>query len=529
MTSLSTNMTRYSVIKRSLLLVALFAFIGMSTLAPTAWARPNVGQWTGIPQAWQALSEKASTVKSKFVAPVQRVASEKLTAPVSRVNGVVRALTKRPQWVSPEQAASLIQPGQRVYLPIGHASIKTVLKALSEQKDRLTTLRPVEIFGMGHGAHPSVFNTDGKITARSIFVGANTRDAVARGWGSFSPVFLSRVPRLIREGKFPVDVALIQVSPPDKLGFVTLGPTAGDTLAALEKANIVIAEVNPNVPKTYGATKIHQSRITHRVNANYELSAHPRVELTDVERTIARNILSLIPEKNPTLQFGIGGIPDAVAGELAKSGRKDLRVHSEMISDGVMDLARANAIKGKVKYSFAMGSGEFLNWLNRNKQAKAYPTDYINDTSRIGKIDNFVAINSALRVDLTGQVNAQYVRDQWYSGVGGQVDFMRGAMQSKGGRAVIALPATSTISDGNGGKKLVSRIVPRLGEGDKVTTSMHDIQYVVTEFGVADLDGKSDVERAKALIAISHPQFRAELTQSLHQQLEARRQAVVAR
>ncbi|MCK5800385.1 MAG: acetyl-CoA hydrolase/transferase family protein, partial [Deltaproteobacteria bacterium] len=274
----------------------------------------------------------------------------------------------------------------------------------------------------------------------------------------------------------------------------------------------------PNVPRTNGVTKIHISRIDAIVKSNEPQVALPEPKIGKTEKAIAKYIVKLIP-KNPTLQFGIGGIPDAVAGLLAASGRKDLRVRSEMISDGVVKLAEAGAIKGKVAYSFAMGSQKMLSWLNNNKKARTYTTDQINDPASLASIKRMVSVNSALRVDLNGQVNAQYVKDSWYSGVGGQVDFFRGAMGSDGGKAILALPATTTLKTG----KVISRIVPHLGEGDIVTTSMHDVQYVVTEYGVAHIDGKTAVARARALIKIAAPQFRRTLTKNLNAQLDKRR------
>lgn len=283
----------------------------------------------------------------------------------------------------------------------------------------------------------------------------------------------------------------------------------------------MIAEVNPNVPRTNGATKIHISRLNAVVHSNKPLTPLKATKIGETERKIAKNVVKLIP-KNPTLQFGIGAIPDAVAGLLGKAGRKDLRVWSEMISDGTMNLVKAGAVKGKVIYSFAEGTTNFLKWMNGNRKLRAKPTDVINNPANLAKINNLVAVNSAVRVDLKGQINAQYIRDTWYSGVGGQVDFMRGAMASKNGRAILALPSTSTLPDGKGGKKVVSRIVPRLGSTDVVTTSLHDVQYVVTEHGVASLDGKTDVQRAKALIKVAAPQFRKELTRELNAQLAER-------
>ena len=228
----------------------------------------------------------------------------------------------------------------------------------------------------------------------------------------------------------------------------------------------------------------------------------------------------------PTLQFGIGGIPDAVAEALSSSPElKACRVRSELIGPGTQRLVESGKVKGKVTYTFAQGGPSFLKFLDGNRKLVARTVDKVNDPASIGKEKRMIAINSALRVDLNGQVNAQYIKGEWYSGVGGQVDFMRGAMTSKHGKAIIALPSVTEISDGKGGTKLVSKIVPRLGEDDVVTTNMHDVQYIVTEHGVAALEGKSDVERARALIAVAHPQFRAELTAALDAQLATRKAA----
>ncbi len=444
------------------------------------------------------------------------------------VGKFVRRLTHRPKVVSAEQAAKMIKAGDKVWMPIGHQISGAVVDALAarakDPKGGFTSKNPVEVVALSNVAGRKLFDRGGKIQPKALFVGSNNRDAIAGGRGSFVPVFLSRIPKLLKEGTIKIDRAVIQVSPPDRLGYVTLGASAAATIAALGKAKTIIAEVNPNVPRTNGATKFHISKLDAIVKSNTPQVTLPEPTIGETEKAIAKHIVKLIP-KNPTLQFGIGGIPDAVAGQLAASGRKDLRVHSEMISDGVMKLAQAGAVKGKVKYSFAMGSQKMLNWLNNNRKAKAYTTDYINDPARVSKIKNMISVNSALRVDLSGQVNAQYVKDSWYSGVGGQVDFFRGAMGSKGGKAILALPSTTKLKNG----KVISRIVPRLGEGDVVTTSMHDVQFVVTEHGVAKLDGKSAVERARALIKVAAPQFRQELTRKLDAQLNARKTAEQAR
>jgi len=445
----------------------------------------------------------------------------------SRFSRLVRMVTARPKAISARKAASLIKPGTQLFTPLGHSVAASVLNALGKRakdpKGGLNADKPVEIVGLSNTISPKLFDRAGKVVPHSLFLAGNTREAVNAGRGSFVPVFLSRIPGLIRKGSIKVDTALVQVSKPDKMGYVTLGSTAGVTLAALEKAKTIIAEVNPNVPRTHGATKIHISQLDYVVPSRAKQVEVPPAPVSDVEKAIAKHVTSLIPKKNPTLQFGIGGIPNAVAGELAAAGRKDIRVHSEMISDGVMQLVKSGAVRGKVRYSFAMGSGKFLKWMDKNRKLEAKPSDFVNDPARIGKLQNMVAINSAFSVDLKGQVNAQYRKGDWYSGVGGQVDFMRGAMASKNGRAILALPATFSTKDKQGNKVLKSRIKANLGSEDVVTTSMHDVQYVVTEFGVASLDGKTAVQRAKALIKVAHPQFRAELTAQLDREMGGRK------
>lgn len=432
---------------------------------------------------------------------------------------------RTPTYRTPAQAAAQIRPGHNVYVPVGHSVAKSVLQALGARANKPSALsgeEPVHIVGLTNVASRRLYDTD-KIVARSLFIGSNNRDAIAQGRGDFHPVHLSRIPRLIRDGTIPVDVALIQVSPPDADGMVSLGPTTAATLAAMDKARTVIAEVNPNVPRTHGDARVHQSRIHYMVRADDPLTTIDPVPATKVDQKIAEHVMKLIPER-PTLQFGIGATTDAVAGLLADSGRKDLRVHSEMISDGTMRLVESGAVQGKVRYSFALGSKKMLDWMDDNRKLEAKPTDFTNDPIQLAKIENLVSINTALRVDLHGQINAQYVGNRYYSGVGGQQDFFRGAMLSPGGKAIMALPSTSEV----GGKE-VSRIVLQLGHDDVVTTSMHDVQYVVTEYGVAHLEGKSTRERAEALISVAHPKFRPELRRQLDGQADSRRQAVEAK
>ncbi len=498
-------------------------------LAAVAAPAQDAAAW-GFKGRAKATTSKSSTSKAR-PGRIRRAFGKifnNTRKPTTRMGKLMRALTHRPKVVTPEQAAKMIKPGDNVYMPVGHPVAETVVSALHARakspKGGLDAKKPVKLVGLANTVHPKNFDREGKVIPKAVFIGGNSRDAIQGGRGEFVPVYLSRVPRMIREGKIKVDKALVQVSKPDRWGFVTLGTTAATTVAAVHKAKTVIGEINPNMPRTNGATRIHISQLDAVVHSNKPIVGMPGPKIGKVEQAIAKNVVKLIP-KNPTLQFGIGAIPDAVAGQLASAKRKDLRVFSEMISDGVMKLAKAGAIKGKVQYSFAMGSNEFVSWMHKNKKLKAYTTDVINDPANIGKRKNMVAVNSAVRVDLNGQINAQYIKDSWYSGVGGQVDFMRGAMRSPNGRAILALPSTSSISDGKGGRKTVSRIVPRLGEKDVVTTSMHDVQYVVTEHGTAHLEGKTAVQRARALIKVAAPEFRKDLTNSLEQQLSSRRAA----
>ena len=436
------------------------------------------------------------------------------------------AQQKEPSVRTPAQAAGQIRPGSNVYIPIGHSVSKSVLKALSQRKG-LDPKNPIKIVGLTNTASKRLFDTPG-IVANSVFIGGNNREAIAEGRGDFVPVHLSRVATLIKNKSLPVDVAVIQVSPPDKNGMVSLGPTAGATLEAMKVAKKVIAEVNPNVPRTFGATRFHKSKIDFLVEGKSAISTIEPTKPSKVDQRIAKHVMSLIP-KNPTLQFGIGSTTDAVAGLLAASGRKDLRVHSEMISDGTMKLVSSGAVRGKVTYSFALGSEKMLKWMDNNRKLESKPSAETNSPLTLAKIPRMVSINTALRVDLAGQANAQYVGNRNYSGIGGQQDFFRGAMLSPGGKAILALPSTSKIKNKDGSTSLVSKITFQLGHQDLVTTGMHDLQYVVTEYGVAHLDGKNMTQRAEALIKVAHPKFRKGLRQQFKQQAKERQDAVNAK
>ena len=478
----------------------------------------------------------AKVQRSKAKAGPPRTRSVKLRTSRQVLGGQASGRKKlrgpTPRERSAAQVAGQIQPGATVYLPIGHSVSKAIVSALiarAQADGALSAENPIRIIGLTNVASRKLYTeTRGKIVARSVFIGTNNRDSIAAGQGDFVPTHLSRVPRLMRDGHLQVDVAIIQVSPPDRNGYVSLGSSTGTSLAAIETAKTVIAEVNPNVPKTYGAARIHKSKITFMVKSNEPLVTVEPTAITDVDRAIAKQVQTLIPN-DPTIQFGIGSTTDAIAGALADSGRKDLSVHSEMISDGIMQLVQAGAVKGPVRYSFALGSQRMLDWMNGNKQLLSRPVDVLNDPRRLAKIPRLVSINTALRVDLNGQANAQYVNNKHYSGTGGQQDFFRGAMMSEGGKAILVLPSTSTIKDSSGSEKMVSRIVLALGSEDVVTTGMHDVQYVVTEYGVADLEGKTTGERARALIEIAHPDFRPELREQLRALEELRKGSVKPR
>jgi len=512
------------------LLVALAAALVLSG-APGHAATPRR---TSSQPATRALKgqlptrTKAGPRRVRKVAPV-KIRAARVVLPESQKPKVMR---RGPRLRSPAEAAGQIRPGSYVYLPIGHSVSKAVLSALiarAQGDSALSPDNPIHIVGLTNVATRKLYTeTGGKIVAHSVFIGTNNRDSIALGQGDLVPTHLSRVPRLMREGKLPVDVAIIQVSPPDRHGYVSLGPSTGTTLAAIETAKTVIAEVNPNVPKTFGAARIHQSRIDYVVKGNDPLVTVEPGPITDVDRNIAKYVQDLIP-KNPTLQFGIGSTTDAIAGALAESGRRDLSVHSEMISDGTMHLVQSGAVKGAVYYSFALGSQRMLDWMNGNKLLLSRPVDVLNDPRQLAKIPRLVSINTALRVDLNGQANAQYVGNRHYSGTGGQQDFFRGAMMSEGGKAILVLPSTSTVKDAAGKEKLLSRIVLALGPDDVVTTGMHDVQYVVTEYGVAELEGKTTAERAEALIEIAHPDFRAELRKQLEAVRAARKTSAQAK
>ncbi|MGA2445546.1 MAG: acetyl-CoA hydrolase/transferase C-terminal domain-containing protein [Opitutaceae bacterium] len=416
-----------------------------------------------------------------------------------------------------EKAVASIQSGMRLFMT-GNCSVPQVLlAALVKRAPEFTT--PVEIdqlFTIGSADYVAP-GLERYLRVNTLFTGANVRQAVNEGRADYTPCFLSEVAGLFRNGILPLDAALVHLSPPDEHGFCSLGIEVGLTKTPAESARMIIAEVNDRMPRTLGDSFIHVSRLTHVVPVSYPPLELHQGDGSEEERRIAQFCASLI-EDGSTLQMGIGGVPDAVLTLLGD--RRDLGIHSEMFSDGVIDLVERGVINGarktlhpgKIIAGFLMGSRRLYDFVDNNPMVELHPTEYINDPFRIAQNDRMVAINSAIEVDLTGQVCADSIGPRIYSGVGGQVDFVYGASRSKGGKPIIALPSTATVKG-----QLVSRIVAMLKPGAGVVTTRNHVHYVVTEHGIADLYGKSLRQRARALIAIADPAFRDELEKSAHE------------
>jgi 4-hydroxybutyrate CoA-transferase len=414
-----------------------------------------------------------------------------------------------PPLMTAADALSLVRSGQRVYIGGGCGVPTLLLEALVEQAPRLQN---VELFHMlTAGEDPTTApELSSSFRHNAFFVGANVRRALNEGRADYTPVFLSEVPRLFRSRMLPLDVALIQVSPPDDHGFCSLGIEVGCTLPAAQSATTLIAEINPHMPRTHGDSFIHVSQISACVESNRPLREAPQGASSPAVDQIGQYIADLIPD-GATLQLGIGAIPNAVLRALGS--KRHLGLHSELFSDGIIDLVESGVLDGSAKSvhpgklvaGFLLGTQRLFDWVHDNAIVSMHPTDYTNDPFVIAQQSRMAAINSALQIDLSGQVCADSIGTRIYSGAGGQVDFLRGASRCEGGLPIIALPSTAK----NGS---ISRIVPTLDVGAGVVTSRYDVHYVVTEYGVAQLYGKTLGQRARALIAIAHPDFRTELT-----------------
>lgn len=412
--------------------------------------------------------------------------------------------------VSPETAVRNIKSNQRIFLT-GNCSVpQKILAALVEYAPNLQNVEICQALTVGPADYVAP-EMEGHIRVNTMFISGNVRKAVQEGRADFTPVLLSEFPLLFKKGILPIDVALIHVSPPDEHGFCSLGIEVGLTKSIAESAKMIIAEVNQQMPRTLGDSFIHFSKLSHIVPVDYLLPELPMggEGPSEVVENIARHIVSLIPD-GATMQLGIGAIPDAVLKYLFE--KKDLGIHTELFSDGIIDLVDAgvltNARKtlhpGKIIAGFTLGTQRLYKWVDDNPIIEFHPTEYVNDPFVIAQNERMVAINSAIEVDLTGQICADSIGHKLYSGVGGQLDFIYGASRSKDGVPIIALPSTA---------KTFSRIVSTLKVGAGVVTTRNHVRYIVTEFGIADLYGKTIKQRAQSLIGIAAPQFREELTQ----------------
>jgi 4-hydroxybutyrate CoA-transferase len=417
----------------------------------------------------------------------------------------------RAKLTSAAAAVAVIRSGHRVYYGGNAAIPRALVDALVGRKDELADVQLNHVLLLGTDPL-SAAGMEGHFRHNSLFVGPADRRAVNDGRADYVPIFLHQIPRLFREGIIPLDVAMVQVSPPDEHGFMSLGVETLSSAAACQMARTVILQVNERMPRVLGDTFLHVSRASAIVEHTEALPNLEPKPATEVEAAIARHVVGLI-EPGATMQMGIGGIPDSVYA--AMEGPLELGIHTEMISDGAMRAIERGVVTGtrktlhpgKVVITFALGSAALYEFLDNNPLIEAHPVEYVNDPFIVSQHDKMIAINSALEVDLTGQVCSDSIGSYIYSGFGGQVDFIRGAARSKGGKPIIALPATA-----KGGE--ASRIVPFLKPGAGVVTSRADVHYVVTEFGEANLFGKNLRERAEALIAIAHPAFQTELEQA---------------
>lgn len=415
--------------------------------------------------------------------------------------------------VCASDAVSVINSGDRVFVHTAAAAPQRLVNAMTDRADDLRNVEVCHLHTEGDAPYASDEHGD-TFQTNAMFVGANVRSAVNEGPADYIPVFLSEVPSLFRNGVLPLDVALLQVSSPDKHGFCSLGVSVDASNAALETANHVVVQINPNMPRTHGDGLIHVNEIDYGVEVETPIVEAPRPDLSDVEQAIGQNCAQLI-DNGATLQMGIGAIPDAVLRAL--DDHQDLGVHTEMFSDGVIDLIEDGVITGankavhpgKIVGSFVMGTRRLYDFIDDNPLIAMLDVAYVNDTAVIRRNPKVTAINSAIEVDLTGQVCADTIGTYQYSGVGGQMDFIRGASLSEEGKPIIALPSTTRTG--------ISRIVPHLKEGADVVTTRAHVHHIVTEYGSVNLYGKNLRQRANALIDIAHPDHREELQKAAHE------------
>ncbi|HIJ89983.1 MAG: GNAT family N-acetyltransferase [Desulfobulbaceae bacterium] len=426
------------------------------------------------------------------------------------------AKTFDPEWqqkysdmiATPSQAAAKIKPGQRVFIGTACAEPVLLVQALTERAGELADVEIIQLLSKGDAPYASSSLAD-CFTVNSFFIGANIREHIQQGLGNYTPILLSDIPMLFNSGQLPIDVALIQVTPPDERGKVSLGVSVDIVKSAAENASLVIAQVNPMMPKTLGDSFLDIYDLDILVPAASPIIERESTPVSEDTRRIGEHIAALI-EDGSTIEFGIGRIPHALVEFLHH--KKDLGIHTEMLTDSIIDLVESGAVTGlqkttdkaRIVASFCMGTQRLYNYIDNNPIFYFRPTEYVNDTHIIGRQHKMVAINMALEIDLTGQVCADSLGSLFYSGIGGQVDFNRGASRSIGGKPIIALESTAK-------NKTISRIVTRLTPGAGVVTTRGEVHYVATEYGIAYLHGKSVQERALALISIAHPSFREQL------------------
>ena len=407
-----------------------------------------------------------------------------------------------------DEALQCVHSGMRVYIQPGCAEPETLVEALMRRGPNVRDVEIVHMMTMGCAPYVAP-EMAGHFRHNAMFIGPNVRDAINEGRADYTPIYLSEIEELFESGAMPIDVALLELSPPDVHGFCSFGVGVDTSLTAARCARFVVAQINEHMPRTYGDSFIHVSKIDVLVDSSRPLCEAKNPKITEVHMAIGKNVASLIDD-GAVLQTGIGAVPTAVLAFLMD--RKDLGVHSELVADGVIPLIEAGVITGarknfkprKIIVGFVLGTRKMFEFVDNNPIFEFHPTAYTNHPASVARNDNMVAINSALQIDLTGQVCSDSIGNQFFSGIGGQVDFLRGAAYSKGGKPIIALTATAKSG-------AVSRIVPVLNPGAGVVTSRGLVRYVVTEHGVAYLHGKSIRERAKALIEIADPRFREQL------------------
>lgn len=408
---------------------------------------------------------------------------------------------------TPQEAVQKIRSGHRVVVAHACGEPSVLLDAMVANAAQYEKVEIIHMVAMGKAEYCQP-QYDKHFHHNAFFLGGSTRAAAAEGRADFTPVYFSEIPAILQEELRP-NVTLLQVSPPDDHGYCSLGVSVDYTKGAAQQADLVIAQVNRFMPRTLGDSFLHVTDIDCFVEADTPVIELAPPKITEVERAIGQNVAELIRDGD-TLQLGIGAIPDAVL--LFLKEKHDLGIHTEMFSDGVVELVEAGVItnrkktlhRGQSVATFLMGTRRLYDYVDNNPAVAMYPVDYVNDPYVIGQNDNLVSINSCVQIDIMGQVVSTSAGLRQISGVGGQVDFVRGANLSKGGRAIMAMPSTT-------GKGRISKIVPFLDPGSAVTTSRNDVNYVVTEYGIAQLRGKSLRQRAEALIDIAHPDFRAEL------------------